>query len=63
MKTPERDNVIEVAERLYKEINPNTRMDTPSWVYEKVERLKKLKALEGSDLDLYTYCKQLSKNG
>jgi hypothetical protein len=32
------NNVLSVAERLYKEANPTTKMDVPSYAYEVVEK-------------------------
>jgi len=49
------DDVIKVAERLYREENPNTNMDTPSYVYEKVEKSKKRKSEANSELSLYDW--------
>lgn len=54
-KSNDMDDVIKVAERLYREENPNTNMDTPSYVYEKVEKSKKRKSEANSELSLYDW--------
>ncbi len=52
------NDVIEVAEKLYYESNPNTKMDVPSFAYEKVElaNIRRIKAQ--SKLSLYDWCKK-----
>ncbi len=52
------DDVIEVAERLYYEANPNTKSDVPSFVYEQTEKANKRRFMEQSKLTLYDWCKQ-----
>lgn len=52
------ENITEVAEKLYYEANPNTRMDVPSFAYEKVEKANKRRVLSGSSLSLYDWCKK-----
>lgn len=52
------NDVIKVAEKLYKEANPNTRMDTPSFAYEKVEEMNKKRIEAMSNISLYDWCKQ-----
>ena len=57
-----KNSVIEVAEELYRRANPATRMDTPSYVYEKIERANKRRLAANSDLSLYDWCmKELSE--
>lgn len=51
------NDVIKVAEKLYYEANPMTKMDVPSYVYEKVESANKKRMSENSGLSLYDYCK------
>ncbi len=52
------NDVIEVAEKLYYEANPNTKMDVPSFAYEQVEKanFRRYRAL--SELTLYEWCKK-----
>lgn len=55
-------DIITVAERLYREANPNTKMDTPSFAYEQVESANRRRKEANSDLSLYDWCKmELSK--
>lgn len=57
------NNVIHVAERLYYEANPNTRMDVPSFAYEQVEKANYRRLDANSLLNLYDWCLyELSKN-
>lgn len=51
------NDVITVAEKLYHEANPNTKMDVPSYAYERVEAANKRRIKSNSKLDLYTWCK------
>lgn len=51
-------DVITVAEKLYYEENPNTKMDVPSFVYEKIEASNKRRIASNSELSLYDWCKQ-----
>jgi hypothetical protein len=51
------NNVIEVAEKLYYEANPNSKMDVPSFVYEKIEAQDRKRIAAESDLNLYDWCK------
>lgn len=37
----EQNDVIYVAEKLYREVNPESKMDVPSIIYEKAEAFKK----------------------
>jgi hypothetical protein len=52
------NDVMQVAEKLYYEANPNTKMDVPSFVYEKVEAANKRRISQNSNLSLYDFCKQ-----
>lgn len=56
------EDIIETAEKLYYEANPNTKMDVPSFVYEKVEKANYRRLAENSQLSLYDWCKQEIKN-
>lgn len=51
------NDVMEVAERLYSETNPGTKMDVPSSVYEAVEGLNYRRLATRPSLSLYEYCK------
>ena len=51
------NDVIEVAEKLYYEANPNTRMDVPSFAYEQVEKANNRRVRANSKLSLYDWCK------
>lgn len=63
-KSNDMDDVIKVAERLYREANPDTKMDTPSFIYEQVEKAKKRKVEAGSNLSLYDWCEmEIKKSG
>lgn len=55
------NDVITVAERLYKEMNPDSTKDTPSFAYETVEKWNKEYLQSNSDLSLYDWIK-LNKN-
>ena len=48
--------VMRIAEKLYYDINPETKMDVPSIAYEKVESLHKYYELCGSGVDFYSFC-------
>ena len=52
-----KNDTIQVAEQLYREKNPNSNMDTPSMVYEIVEKWKSEWNNSGSDLTLYDWIK------
>lgn len=55
--------VIEVAEALYREANPGSKFEPPSFVYEKIENLNVKRIASRSTLSLYDWCKQeLEKN-
>jgi predicted amidophosphoribosyltransferase len=51
-------SVIPVAEKLYYEANPDTKMDVPSSVYEKVEVWAKKWMLDTEGLSLYAWIKK-----
>ena len=50
-------DVVEVANALYREKNPNTKMDTPSSVYEIVEKWKNEWMTTKTPLSLYKWIK------
>ena len=52
------NSVIKVAEKLYYESNPNTKMDVPSSAYEKVELANTRRIKVQSKLSLYDWCKK-----
>jgi hypothetical protein len=52
-----KNNVIEVAESLYREKNPRSKMDTPSFAYETVEKWKNEWMVSKSPLLLYDWIK------
>jgi len=52
------NDVTTVAEQLYYEANPNTKMDIPSFAYEQVESANKRRIAAQSKLSLYDWCKQ-----
>ena len=53
----EMNDVMKVTERLYYEANSNTRMDVPSYAYEKVEKLRNEWLYLSDTTTLYEYCK------
>jgi hypothetical protein len=52
------DDEIKVAERLYYEANPNTKMDVPSFVYEQIRAANRRRIFANSYLSLYDWCKK-----
>jgi hypothetical protein len=54
-----KNNAIAVAERLYYEENPETKMDVPSFVYAKVERLSGEWRKSRRNISLYQFCKEV----
>ena len=52
------EDVIKVAEKLYYEANPDTKMDVPSFAYEQVEKANKRRFEAMSELSLYDWCKK-----
>lgn len=52
-----RDEIIECGNKLYYDINPNSKMDVPSYFYEKLEKVYVTWRTEGSNKDFYEYCK------
>ena len=55
-------DIITVAEKLYYEANPNTKMDVPSFAYEQVESANRRRVLAMSELSLYDWCKKELSN-
>jgi len=56
-------NWYDVADDLYRYMNPNTKMDTPNSVYETVNKWRYEWLEDDTDLDLYNWCiKNKSKN-
>lgn len=51
------NDIITVAEKLYRERNPNSTMDVPSFAYEIVEKWNKEYLQSNSDLSLYDWIK------
>lgn len=55
--------IIRVGEKLYYEINPESRMDVPSYFYEKLETYWDAWYLTGNATTFYDYCKsRMNKN-
>ena len=52
------NDIIEVAEKLYYEANPSTKMDVPSFAYKKVEAANRRRIKAQSKLSLYDWCKK-----
>lgn len=52
------NDVIQVAEKLYREKNPESKMDVPSFAYEFVEKWAKEWFFANSELSLYEWIKQ-----
>ena len=53
----------DVADDLYRYMNPNTKMDTPNSVYETVNKWRYEWLEDDTDLDLYNWCiKNKNKN-
>lgn len=52
------NDVIQVAEKLYREKNPRSKMDVPSFAYELVEQCKHEWIQSNSVLSLYEWIKQ-----
>lgn len=52
------NDIIETAEKLYYLINPNTKMDVPSYFYERVEKEYKkwMSSEQHMTLTFYEYC-------
>ena len=59
--TMDNNDVIQVAENLYYEANPNSKMDVPSFVYEKIEGQYIKWRSADSELSLYEWCKNTLK--
>jgi len=56
------NDIITVAEKLYYEANPNTKMDVPSFAYEQIEAANIRRKRAQSELSLYDWCKQELNN-
>ena len=56
-----KNNTIEVAEKLYYEMNPNTKMNVPSFAYEITEDWEKEWLNSQSELTLYDWIKENKK--
>ena len=54
----EKEDWVEIAEKLYYHANPNTSMDVPSSVYEKVERWRNEWFSADTELSLFDWCIQ-----
>lgn len=52
------NDIIEVAEKLYYEANPSTKMDVPTFAYLKVEAADRRRTKAQSKLSLYDWCKK-----
>lgn len=53
----DKNDISKVAERLYAEANPKTKMNVPSFAYEEVEKSNHRRIKANSDLNLYEWCK------
>lgn len=56
------NNLIIVAERLYREKNPESKMDVPSFVYETVEKWRIEWLQSNQDISLYEWIKLNKSN-
>ncbi len=52
------NDIIEVAERLYREMNPHSLQDVPSFAYERVEKWSLEWLQSKSNLTLYDWIKE-----
>jgi hypothetical protein len=57
----ETEDWIEVAERLYRLKNPQSKMDCPSYVYEIVEKWRREWYQADTQLSLFDWCVQNKK--
>lgn len=57
------EDYIEVAEKLYKHVNPESKMDTPNSVYEKTEKWYREWQTEDTELDLFNWILENKQNG
>ena len=55
------NDIIQVAEKLYREKNPESKMDVPSFAYETVEKWAKEWFFTNSELSLHEWIKQNKK--
>jgi len=53
-----KNDIIEVAEKIYYEMNPNTKSDVPSFAYETIESWAKEWFNSNSELTLYDWIKK-----
>jgi len=56
-----KNDTIQVAEKLYYEVNPTTKMDVPNSAYELTEKWRKQWNESGSKLTLYDWIKENKK--
>ena len=52
------NDIIKVAEKLYYESNPGTKMDVPTFAYIQVEEADRRRIKAQSKLSLYDWCKK-----
>jgi hypothetical protein len=52
------NNLVQVAEKLYREMNPESKMDVPSFAYEIVEKWRIEWLQSNQDISLYDWIKQ-----
>lgn len=52
------NDIIKVAEKLYYESNPSTKMDVPTFAYVEVEAADRRRIKAQSKLSLYDWCKK-----
>lgn len=52
----EKEDWMDIAKKLYYHMNPNTKMDVPSSVYETVEKWRNEWLETKTDLTLFEYC-------
>jgi len=55
------NEVIKCGEKLYRDINPNSNKDVPSYFFEKLEGYYELWERSHSDLNFYEFCKDKLK--
>ena len=56
------DDILKTANKFYYEINPDSKMDVPSYFYELVEIEYRKWAISNPTVDFYDYCKSMLKN-
>ena len=52
----DKNSVVVVAERLYKHVNPNSKMDTPTGVYITTEKWREEWVKAKTNLDFFNWC-------